>query len=85
MSEDANQSPESKPIKVAIAIEMHYPYPWHLDMCQGIMQYCEEHDWTCVIDPYLLSLSADKATDFSGVIGRINNDIGQALDGHNVS
>lgn len=69
-------------MKVAIAIEMHYPYPWHLEMSQGIMQYGEEHGWTCVIDPYLLSLSDTKATDFDGVIGRINQEIGQALEGH---
>lgn len=84
MKQDAVGSKLSKPLKVAIAIEMHFPYPWHLDMSQGMMQYGEEHGWTCVIDPYLLSLSDSKASDFDGVIGRINKDIGQALEGHDL-
>lgn len=84
MKQDAATSKGSKQLKVAVAIEMHFPYPWHLDMCQGIMQYGEDHDWTCVIDPYLLSLSGPNASDFDGVIGRINRDIGQALEGHDL-
>lgn len=84
MKQDAASSKGSKQLKVAVAIEMHFPYPWHLDMCQGIMQYGEDHDWTCVIDPYLLSLSDSTAPDFDGVIGRINHDIAQALEGHDL-
>ena len=74
-------TPNPRPLKVAIAIEMHYNLPWHLDMCQGIMRYGEEHGWSCIIDPYLLSLQAGKASEFDGVIGRLNKEIYRALEG----
>lgn len=84
MKTDANDTSQSKPFKVAITIEMHYPFPWHTEMSQGIMQYGEEQGWTCTIDPYLLSLSEDNVPDFDGVIGRINKEIGQALEYHDL-
>lgn len=78
-----NISP-SDPLKVAIAIEMHYPFPWHRDLCQGIMRYGEEHGWTCVIDPYLLSLQQSEESDYNGVIGRLNQEVYQALEGNDL-
>lgn len=77
-------TPASKAFKVAIAIEMHYPYPWHIDMSQGIMRYGQEHGWTCVIDPYLLNFSTGKKMDFDGVIGRLSKDFHLAMAGHHV-
>ena len=75
---------ESQPKKIAIAIEMHYPFPWHLDISQGIMRYGEEHGWTCVIDPYLLSLQMAQNAGFDGVIGRLNKEVYRALEGRNL-
>lgn len=71
------------PKRVAIAIELHWNLPWHLDCYQGIMDYAKEQGWACVTDPYLCGISGggDLST-YDGVIGRISQSmadrVGQA-------
>lgn len=65
--------------RIAIAIELDHPVPWHLDCYQGILQYASEHDWTCVVDPYLVGMTGQTdVSDYAGVVGRITQ---EAADG----
>ncbi len=63
-----------KQVRVAIAIELHYNLPWHLDTFQGIVDFGKERGWDCVVDPYLDGLSGDGDwTAYDGVVGRIGS------------
>ena len=66
--------PDSEsPKRVAVAIELHWNLPWHLDCYQGIMDYGKEQGWACVTDPYLCGISGDgDLSSYDGVLGRIN-------------
>lgn len=58
--------------RIAIAIELDQPVPWHLDCYQGILRYAAEHDWVSVVDPYLVGMTGQTdITDYDGVVGRI--------------
>ncbi|MEM9111432.1 MAG: helix-turn-helix domain-containing protein [Planctomycetota bacterium] len=60
------------PKRIAIAIELDHPWPWHLDCYQGILQYGAEKDWACVVDPYLVGMTGQSGvSDYDGVVGRI--------------
>lgn len=62
--------------RIAIAIELDHPVPWHLDCYQGILQYAVEHDWTCVVDPYLVGMTGQTdVSDYDGVVGRITKGV----------
>lgn len=65
--------------RIAIAIELDYPVPWHLDCYQGILQYASEQDWTCVVDPYLVGMTGQSGvSDYDGVVGRITPEVAQS-------
>ncbi|MGB1125471.1 MAG: helix-turn-helix domain-containing protein [Phycisphaeraceae bacterium] len=65
--------------RIAIAIELDHPWPWHLDCYQGILQYGAEHDWICVVDPYLVGTTGQSGVkDYDGVVGRITNETAQS-------
>lgn len=60
--------------RVAIAIELHWNLPWHLDCFQGISDYGKEHGWSCVVDPYLDGPTGDgDLTGYDGVVGRLSS------------
>lgn len=66
--------------RIAIAIELDQPVPWHLDCYQGILKYAAERDWSCVVDPYLVGMRGDSdVSDYDGVIGRITEVAAQAV------
>lgn len=62
--------------RIAIAIELDHPVPWHLDCYQGILQFAAERDWTCVVDPYLVGMTGQSdVSDYDGVVGRITQEV----------
>lgn len=66
--------------RIAIAIELDHPVPWHLDCYQGILQYASEHGWTCVVDPYLVGMTGQSdVSDYDGVVGRITQEAAQSV------
>lgn len=59
--------------RIAIAIELHWNLPWHLDCYQGIVDYAEDQGWQCITDPYLSGATGDHDLSiYDGVIGRID-------------
>lgn len=72
--------------RIAIAIEMDYPYPWHHGCYQGILKYAKEQgDWLCIVDPYLVGLSHDeKEIAYDAVIGRIDYTTAEIAKSHNL-
>ncbi|MBX2850384.1 MAG: substrate-binding domain-containing protein [Phycisphaeraceae bacterium] len=71
--------------RIAIAIELDHPVPWHLDCYQGILQYADEHDWACVVDPYLVGMTGQSdVSDYDGVVGRITLEVAQSAAAHDI-
>ena len=59
--------------RIAVAIELHWNLPWHLDCYQGIIEYGDDQGWACVTDPYLCGVTGNRdLSKYDGVIGRIN-------------
>ena len=71
--------------RIAIAIELDHPVPWHLDCYQGILHYASEHDWACVVDPYLVGMTGQSdVSDYDGVVGRITQEAAQSVTEHGI-
>lgn len=71
--------------RVAIAIELDHPVPWHLDCYQGILQYALDHDWACVVDPYLVGMTGQSdVSDYDGVVGRITTEVAESAAAHDI-
>ncbi|MFK7789295.1 MAG: helix-turn-helix domain-containing protein [Phycisphaeraceae bacterium] len=67
------------PKRIAIAIELDHPVPWHLDCYQGILHYASGHDWSCVVDPYLVGMTGQTdVSDYDGVVGRITKEASES-------
>ncbi|MFN3168251.1 MAG: helix-turn-helix domain-containing protein [Phycisphaeraceae bacterium] len=65
-----------KPRRIAIAIELDPPVPWHHDCYRGILQFAAQHGWSCVVDPYLVGMTGRSGIgDYDGVVGRITPQI----------
>ena len=63
--------------RIAVAINMGYPFCHHYQPFAGIQHYAREHaDWECVVDPFV-SLVGKHADDrkMDGVIGRVSADL----------
>ena len=60
-------------MKIAIAIDLDWPYEHHYDVVRGILNYGKENDWECVIEPWLETAdSIDHVPgNYDGVIGRV--------------
>jgi LacI family transcriptional regulator len=71
--------------RIAIAIELDHPVPWHLECYQGILHYAEERGWHCVVDPYLVGMTGETdASDYSGVVGRIDAAIAEGAQRYGI-
>lgn len=71
--------------RIAIAIELDHPVPWHLDCYQGILDYAAEYGWKCVVDPYLVGMTGDSdVSDYDGVVGRITEAAAEAAKSHGI-
>jgi LacI family transcriptional regulator len=69
------------PKRVAIAIELHWNLPWHLDCFQGIIDYGNDLGWACVTDPYLTGAVGDNdLSQYDGVIGRIDKRMAERVN-----
>lgn len=67
------------PKRIAIAIELDCPVPWHLGCYQGILQYAANQDWCCVVDPYLVGMTGQTdVSDYDGVVGRITAEVAES-------
>jgi len=54
----ARKQRQSKPKRIAIAIELDAPYAHHYGCCRGILQYAAERGgWLTVIDPHLVGIT----------------------------
>lgn len=72
--------PSHDRIRVAIAIELHWNLPWHLDTFQGIMDYGKGRGWECVADPYLDGVAGDDdLAYYDGVVGRLDREASKSV------
>jgi LacI family transcriptional regulator len=60
--------------RIAIALELNQPWPWHHEVYSGVLRYARERGgWTCVIDEYpeLAELDSSVPTpSYDGAIAR---------------
>lgn len=70
----SQENPQSPTKRIAIAIQLVFPLPWHHDCYEGILQYAERHGWSCVVDPHLVGISPDfDPSVYDGVVGRFED------------
>ena len=68
----ARKQCQSKPKRIAIAIELDQPYRHHYDSCHGILQYAAERGWRTVVDPQLVGMTGQGGVgEYDGIVGRI--------------
>lgn len=69
--------------RVAIALELEWPYKRHSETFAGAMRYAQEAgNWECFVDDFVQdSLPRDRAKPlpYDGVIGRISGELAAAL------
>lgn len=62
--------------RVAIALELDHPYPWHHTCYQGVLEYAELAGWQCVVDPYLVGATGESlGLGYDGIVGRIGHHV----------
>ena len=75
-----SRAPSTPAKRVAIAIELHWNLPWHLDTFQGIVDFGNDQGWTCVADPYLDGALGDgDLRHYDGVVGRLERDVSRSV------
>ena len=69
----------TKTRRVAVAIDLGYPFRHHYDFVAGIECYAGEHGgWECLVDPYVdLDKKDHTGAGYDGVIGRISGRLAQ--------
>lgn len=72
MSASPHPTHPDNPKRIAVAIELHWNLPWHLDTFQGIVDYGQSQGWDCVLDPYVDGVDwDDPQLGYDGVVGRL--------------
>jgi len=69
-----------EPRRVAVMLELHWPYKWHSGVFAGTQQYAQEHGWHSVIDEYVddsLAASSRRAPPYDGVIARVTKNLAE--------
>jgi LacI family transcriptional regulator len=70
----------TKPRRVAVMLDLDWPYKRHAGIFVGTQQYAKKHGWESIIDEYaddtLSSLPA-KATRYDGIIARATGKLAQ--------
>ena len=64
-----------KPRRVAIMLDLTWPYKRHADVFAGTQRYANEHGWISIIDEFAydtLAVCDHKAVPYDGVIARAN-------------
>lgn len=59
-------------MKIAIGIDLDWPFEHHYGIVQGILDYGREHGWECSLEPWMERTEelSDIPDDFDGVISR---------------
>ncbi len=79
------QPDQPRPRRIAIALELDHPYPWHHECYQGILDYAEAFAWHCIVDPHLVGPSGKvEVTSYDGIVGRISRHVADAAREHNI-
>jgi hypothetical protein len=79
----ARKRSSNKPKRIAIAIELDFPFPHHYDCCRGIQRYAAERGWLTVIDPHLVGMTGQAGpAEYDGVVGRITSQAAEAARAH---
>ena len=77
-----NSSQMTRPLRVAIAMELEWPYKRHVDIYKGVIRFAnEQSEWECVIDDYFyetIETGHGESSVFDGAIGRISSPMMQA-------
>ncbi len=64
--------------RIAIMLELQWPYKRHSDIFSGTQRYADEHDWQTVIDEFAhdsLAVRRGSAVPYDGVIARANRQL----------
>jgi LacI family transcriptional regulator len=67
-----------KPKRVAIMLDLQWPYKRHASTFAGTQQFAKEHDWHSIIDEFAhdtLPKRRGKAIPYDGVIARANHEL----------
>jgi len=67
----------AKKRRVAVAINLGYPFTHHFDVFAGIERYSQEHGtWECVVDPFVQLVRQNSGgTNFDGVVARASGEL----------
>ena len=63
----------SKPIRVAVMLDLDWPYKRHVDIFSGTQRYAQQHGWETTVDEYAddtLPNRRTKEVPYDGVIAR---------------
>ena len=63
--------------RIAIGIELDWPYEHHYDVVQGVLEYGREQNWECRLEPGLeTTLDIKKLpSKYDGIIARANQSL----------
>ena len=69
-----------KPRRIALMLDLQWPYKRHASVFAGTQQYAEAHGWHSIIDEFVhdtLPAQRTKAIPYDGVIARANHSLAQ--------
>jgi LacI family transcriptional regulator len=65
-----------RPPRVALALDLRWPYKRHAEVFAGVQRYAEEHGWVSIIDEFAhdtLARRRSAAERYDGVVARANH------------
>lgn len=71
-----------RPPRIAVQMDLQWPYKRHAEIYQGIQAYADEHGWTLVLDDFIARHGDDgerKHFPYDAVIGRIDARLAEQL------
>lgn len=69
---------KQKPCRVALMLDLQWPYKRHVGIFAGTQQYANEHGWISIIDEFVhntLPARRGAALPYDGVIARVNRQL----------
>ncbi len=64
--------------RVAVAINLSWPYRHHLGVFSGIQRYARDHKWQYILDPFVEGMSNGRPRQrFDGIVGRATRGLAQ--------
>ncbi|HYG74461.1 MAG TPA: substrate-binding domain-containing protein [Planctomycetota bacterium] len=70
--------------RIAIMLDLDWPYRRHFDIFVGTQQFANEHGWECVIDEFADVTLRTEPARYDGVLGRVSSALAKAAKAHNV-